>query len=55
MAEPEKKTDMAEDLKKALALFTFKGQMDRYKPVDITSPSAAAACRWPRCWPRCAG
>lgn len=32
MAELEKKTDMAEDLKKALALFTFKGQIDRYKP-----------------------
>ena len=32
MAELEKKPDLAEDLKKALALFTFKGQMDRYKP-----------------------
>lgn len=32
MAELEKKTDMAEDLKKALVLFTFKGQMDRCKP-----------------------
>lgn len=32
MAELEKKNDIAEDLKKALALFIFKGQMDRYKP-----------------------
>lgn len=32
MAELEKKTDKAEDLKKALSLFTFQGQMERYKP-----------------------
>ena len=32
MAELEKKTGKTEDLKKALSLFTFQGQMERYKP-----------------------